>query len=143
MSLGCRRFARLLDLSDDRTLSERETSFLDAHRAQCLACRVREEQAAQSLNLLREATLEPDVSDSFNGRILRRYHARETADGLRYWSPALIGAAVAGVAALAVLQVVTRGSSLPQVRVPGAESRRYDATPTSRMLELPTVSRDQ
>ena len=143
MNLGCRRFARLLNEQEDRELSARDEAFLEEHRSKCASCRSQEEQAFQSLNLLRSAVLEPDVSDSFNGRVLRRYRSRQTAEGLRYWSPALVGAALAGVAALAVLQVVTRGNHLPQVRVPGAESRRYEAAPPTRLLELPPVTRDR
>jgi anti-sigma factor RsiW len=107
-------------------LSPRDQEFFDRHLNACERCRAEARLSAASLDLLRSAALEVEVTDSFEDRLVRLARNRAAAESLRYWSPALIGAALAGIAMLAALQIVTRGSSLPPVNVPGAETRRYE-----------------
>lgn len=126
MRLACRRFGRLLSEREDGELSARDQEFFDRHLSECERCRTEARQSAASLDLLRSAALQVEVTDSFEERLVRRARNRAAAESLRYWSPALIGAALAGIAMLAALQIVTRGSSLPPVNVPGAETRRYE-----------------
>ena len=106
--LGCRRFARLLNELADREATAREDAFLGRHRAVCAACRKEETAAALSLDLLRGAVFEAEVSDAFDRRVLRRARTQRVQDGLRYWSPALLGGTVAAALLLAAVQTLTR-----------------------------------
>jgi hypothetical protein len=107
-SLGCRRFGRLLNEASDRVMTTRESAFLDRHRARCGACRMEEEAANASLNLLRGAIFEADVAPSFDHRVVRRAQVALVRDSFRYWSPAVLGGAVAAGLILAAIQAFTR-----------------------------------
>jgi len=138
----CRRFSRLLNEREDRALTARESGFLNAHREACSNCQRLEQQAFVSLDLLRHSTIEAEATPGFDRRVIRRAKNQAAAETVRYWSPALVGAAVAGIAALAAIQIVTRSNHLPQVKVPGAESRKF--SPTSEpVLRLERDSRPQ
>lgn len=114
-SLACRRFGRLLNELADREPTKREGSFLEAHRARCGACRSEEEAACLSLDLLRGAVFQTDVPPAFERRVVRRARAMAVREGLRYWSPALMGGAVAAGLVLAALQALTTpaGTGIP------------------------------
>ena len=60
-----------------------------------------------SLDLLRGALMMPDVEPSFDRRVVRRARGAMVRDGFRYWSPALIGGAVAAGLILAAVQALT------------------------------------
>lgn len=126
MRRGCRRFSRLLSEREDGPLTPRDEAFLMAHRKACPHCQIEETQGAISLDLLRHSGMDVEVRPEFGDRVVRRALNGSTAESLRYWTPAFLGAAIAGFAMLAALQIVTRSSQLPQVQVPGAETRRYE-----------------
>ncbi len=136
-SWRCRRFRKLVD-EDVRFLSERESAFVAKHRAECAACRLAETQGALALSMLRMSAMEVEVAPSFEERVLRRYKVQRAHESLKFWSPALIGAAVAGVAVLAGLQIVLNSSNLPSLRPLSGEAHRLkDRTPV-----FPDLSRD-
>jgi hypothetical protein len=128
----CRRFSRLLNEREDRSLTANEAAFIESHREACACCRRLEQQSFISLDLLRLASIDVEAAPGFDHRVIRRAKNQATVDTVRYWSPALVGAAVAGIAALAAIQIVTRSNHLPQVKVPGAESRKV--SPSSEPL---------
>ncbi len=122
-SLGCRRFGRLLSEIADREPTPRETAFLERHRASCDACSREEEASFLTLDLLRGCAFDAQIEEpAFDRRVLRRARITMVRDGVRYWSPALIGGAVAAGLFLAAVQAVTRpvipGST------PGMEAKR-------------------
>lgn len=94
------------------------------HRAVCRSCEAEEADTSFALNMLRGAALEPEVGFSFDERIMRLHRVRAVKQSFRYWSPAVLGAAIACVAVLAALQMLSRPSSLPTLGVPQPEARR-------------------
>lgn len=61
-----------------------------------------------SLDLLRGAFMDADVAPSFDRRVVRRAKVSVVRDGFRYWSPAVIGGAVAAGLLLAAVQAFTK-----------------------------------
>lgn len=131
-STACRRFERLSSDALDRELSVTEFAFLDEHRFACDECRRTEEQGALALNMLRQLTLEPDADEGFDRRVIRRVQTQTVREGFRYWSPVAIGATLAMIGVLAVLQVALRPDSIPERNSPSGEARLdrgYPAVP--------------
>jgi hypothetical protein len=110
---SCRRFQRLIDDREERGLTGRELSFLDAHRAHCPACRKSESICSVSLNMLRDARIEPEPDPHFIDTVVRKAKLQQTRGTWAYWSPALIGAGVACLAVLAAFQLLTPTSRKP------------------------------
>jgi hypothetical protein len=121
---GCSKFHRLWNAQDERDLSSGEERFLNAHLSSCESCSEFVETCSKVLNLLREATLEPEVSTAFDDRVLRRARVQIVRESLGYWSPALIGAAIACVAIFASLQIATTPGQLQEANLPGGEAKR-------------------
>ena len=105
---GCRRFGRLLSEMADREATPREKAFLDLHRDACAACRREEEASCMSLDLLRGSVLVAEVEPGFDRRVLRRARVAMVRDGVRYWSPAMVGGLVAAGLLLAAVQAITK-----------------------------------
>lgn len=78
----------------------------------------------EAMAYLRAGALEPAIDDAFNTRVLRRWRVHRTKSSVWYWSPALVGASVAAVALLAVLQLIANSREIRPINVPGAEVRR-------------------
>jgi hypothetical protein len=77
-----------------------------------------------ALNMLRMAALEPEIAPTFDERILRRHRVHTVRASLRYWSPALLGCAIAVTAMFAGLEMVSQPSQLPVFRAVNIESHR-------------------
>lgn len=125
---ACRRFESLSSEGLDRTLTGAESQFLEAHREVCEACRQFEEQGALALNMLRQIAIEPECDDNFDRRLIRRARTQTVRDGFRYWSPVAVGATIAMIGVLAVLQVSLRSDSLPERRTEMGEAMRRTST---------------
>jgi hypothetical protein len=123
---ACKRFGRLSSEARDRELHPREEAFLETHRYACAKCRASESNGVVALNMLQMAALEPQVDEfSFDTRVIRRLHVQSNRESVRYWSPALVGFAIAGVAVMAALQLVSRSMELPTTASPQGEARVY------------------
>ena len=121
---GCSRFKKLTSESLDRNLTPQEEAFVQKHRMACEECNEFQSQSSLALNFLRASAIDVDVNPMFEERVIRRLRIQGTRESLRYWSPAVAGAFIAGLAVVAALQMITRSAELPHVRLPGAESRR-------------------
>ena len=121
-SLGCRRFGRLLSEIEDRQATPREEAFLSRHRVACEACCREEEASCMSLDLLRGAAFEAEIEPAFDRRILRRARVAMVRDGVRYWSPALVGGLVAAALFLAAVQAITK--PIAPGSTPGMEAKK-------------------
>lgn len=135
---GCSKFRRLTSDRMDRALSERQVRFLDRHRVVCGECARAEEASHDAMKMLRLAILEPETDPAFDHRVLRRARLQGVRAQFGYWSPAVFGAAIAGIAILAALQMIADSSRLPAIRVPGAngpEMTRRD--PEFPRLDVP------
>jgi len=81
--------------------------------------------------------MEPMAAENFDERILRRHKVETVRAGVRYWSPAMMGAAVAGLVVLAAMQMIAQSSKLPSFKVPGSEARLSSpAIPSLNSLNL-------
>lgn len=107
----------------DRELSPREANFLALHREVCRPCERREIEGASALDLLRMGALQPEVRPQYEERVLRKLRVQTARDTWRYWSPALTGAAIAGVAIISAMQMVSRSTTLPVFRPSGQDAR--------------------
>jgi predicted anti-sigma-YlaC factor YlaD len=121
---SCKRFRRLVHEDLDRELTIREQTFLEAHRRSCASCRLAATQGALALSMLRMAAMDPEPAPQFEERVLRRYKVEAVRASLQFWSPALVGALVAGVAVLAALQIVSNSARLPALPTPGGQAFR-------------------
>ena len=59
-----------------------------------------------ALSALRAAVIEPEPDPSFESRFIRRWRVESRARAVSFWMPAVAGAVVAGIALLAVLQIL-------------------------------------
>lgn len=78
----------------------------------------------EAMTALRLSVVRHDPGPSFDTQLFRRYQVVSAKSSVAYWSPAMIGATVAAVAVLAVLQLLTRSSELQRIDVAGTEVRR-------------------
>jgi hypothetical protein len=116
---GCRKFKKLASDSQDRDLLMGEERFMDRHRSVCRPCRIAEHQTSLALNMLRASSLEAEPSEMYEERLIRKWHLQNVRSSVRYWSPAVFGAAIAGIAVLAALQMITQSSKMPSVPLQG------------------------
>lgn len=126
---GCRKYRKLAYEARDRVLTDAEILFMQKHEAVCLACEHEMQQSAVALNLLSEAQLEPEISPNFDTRIIRRLKTEFIRSSFKYWSPAMVGAAVGALVILAAIQMIAQSSRLPSLSVPGGSEARRLATP--------------
>ncbi len=122
---GCAKFKRLASEQLDRDLRPREEAFLHRHRKACADCRAAQTQSSLALNFLRASAIDVDVHPMFEERVIRKLKVQTARESLRYWSPAVAGAFIAGLAVVAALQMITRSADLPHVRLPGSEARNF------------------
>jgi hypothetical protein len=121
---GCAKFKRLANEELDRELSSGEVLFMEKHRGVCMDCDEVQSQSSLAMNFLRAGTLEVDVNPQFEERVIRKLRIQTTRESIRYWSPAVAGAFIAGLAVIAALQMITRSADLPHTRFINAESHR-------------------
>jgi len=133
---GCRKFKRLASEAFDRDLRPQEDAFLQKHRQACAECSAFQHQSSLALNFLRAATIDVDVHPMFEERVIRKLRVQTTRESLRYWSPAVAGAFIAGLAVVAALQIITRSAEIPPVRLPGGEARRITLSKSKPALGL-------
>ena len=120
---GCGKYRWLSYEALDRDLNQKEKEFVEQHEANCVRCEGYMAKGFAALNMLRGQALEPAPKLSFDERVLRRYRVISVKASLRYWSPAVIGAAVAGLVILAALQMISQTSQLPAFSNPRGEAR--------------------
>jgi len=139
---GCRKFGRLLNEREDRQLSEVELQFLGRHRSVCSSCR-REEAASQlSLNMLRAAALDIAPGNGFDERLMRRLRITRVRESLSYWSPALVGSAIACLTLLVTLQLLSGSRTSNSASMPNGEARRDTTSfPQLELKQLPPFGR--
>ncbi len=95
------------------------------------------QEAADALDILRMEALEAETKENFDERLLRRHKVASVRSSIRYWKPALMGAAVAGLVVLAAMQMIAQSSHLPSFKVPASEARLSSpAIPSLHSLNL-------
>ncbi len=118
----CSRFSYIINAKTEDEMSKSELDFVANHGNECDRC-AQYHETDYGINLLRSCQIEPIISNGFNDRVIRlaRVSLRKTA--FSYWSPALAGATIAGLAVLAVVQLVSKPNQLPVFRATG-EARK-------------------
>jgi hypothetical protein len=141
-SFACRKFQALIHKRHDLPLSAREEAFIAHHRTVCSECGRIERQGALALSILREATMEGEVRSNFDDRVLRLWRIRSVHDSLRFWSPAMVGALIAGIIALATIQIVSSSHQIPSFNIRGHEAIRMgNETPVLPDLDPTNTTR--
>ncbi len=138
--LACSKFQRLSLQARDRSLTESESCFVGAHRKSCVACLATERETVCALDLLTSTRYEVVVDDAFNARVLRMVKVTSGKDSWAYWSPAVVGAAIACVALIASLQLISKTSDSHRVDVSVSEAHRVKTTYSGQALELSDVA---
>lgn len=144
---GCGKFRWLSIEKFDRELNPREEEFFRKHREVCYPCLRYEQHGLNAMNMLTSGALEPEISEGFDENVIRtlRTTKRERV-AVSYWSPAMAGAAVAGLAILAALQLLSRDPmNLHKDHVDeGAYNRTYNSDPsTFPDLVIPATNIDR
>ena len=87
--------------------------------------------------MLRGMAMEHEVSRAFDERVIRRLRVQTVKESLNYWSPAVLGAAIACLAVLAAMQMMSKPSSLPPLHMGATEARHMTSGPVYPELQLP------
>ena len=124
MSLRCSKFWKLWRQRDDRDLSIRQHGFLDRHRSSCTHCAQREQAELQSIIFLRGNDIKFESDANLDALILKAVIAQRQEKGVAYWAPAAVGAAVAALAVMATLQMISRSDELQPLSINGTEAKR-------------------
>ncbi|MFZ4506864.1 MAG: hypothetical protein ACOYON_04115 [Fimbriimonas sp.] len=135
----CERFARFISEREDRDLNGTEKDFVARHRSECEDCQRKERLSFHALNMLREATLETEVEPiTFDRRVYRLVQAQQLRAGWDYWSPALLGAALACTILVAALQLLSQPAARSPFAPAGQEAKLDRSNDTYPRLELNT-----
>jgi hypothetical protein len=139
---GCRKFGRLLNEREDRCLTVSEEMFLVRHRSACDYCRCQESASQLSLNMLRAATMDVSPGRAFDERVLRRVRIVRVRESLSYWSPALLGSAIACMALLVTLHLLSTPGGKANRELPNGEARlNVRSFPSLELNQLPPFVR--
>jgi len=124
---GKTRYLHLRAAEQDRSLTARELRFVQRYRGRNPECEIEDSLEEQGLDALRGLAVaeEADVP-SFDRRVLRRWRVQSVKQTARYWTPALCGAAVAAIALLAMLQILSAAQGPKPLSTPGTEAQRSD-----------------
>lgn len=143
---GCSKYGRLVSEKEDRELSLREREFMAKHRSVCADCRRQESLSANALNMLRLASFGDEPFDGLAGiqfeeRVLRRWRVNSARESVRYWSPAFVGAAIAGLSVLAALQLVINRPGTPATSRPIGEAKLERKGENLPLIDLSRIDR--
>lgn len=138
---GCGKFKYLSIEKFDRQLTPKEEGFYRKHREVCFSCLRHEQQGQNAMNLLSSASIEPEISEDFDAKVLAMYQKSRKRVAITYWSPVFAGAALACLALLATLQLLSRSplNFMQNGGAKGADNRFYnqDQAATTPNLVLP------
>jgi hypothetical protein len=121
----CSKFSYIINAKSEDEMSSSELEFVASHSSDCDRC-TRYLGTNLGINLLQSCQIEPTVSSGFDERVIRLSRVLTKKTSLAYWSPAFAGAAIAGLAVLAVIQLVSKPHQLPVFRATG-EARRVQS----------------
>lgn len=133
---SCDRFLELVD-REPFSLSVDEIDFMGGHRDRCTVCAEKEIAARDVPSLL--STIAPEEPDDnergYIRRVIRRFRIASVRKTVRYMAPGLVGAAIAGIAILAVLEILANRGGLRPLSSTGMEVRR-EVSPSLRFPSL-------
>ena len=120
---ACDRYRRLKSLSEDGRSTPKQEAFLAKHEASCGACAAEHALTVAAMEFLRSSVIEPEPDPTFESRFIRRWRVERRARTVSYWMPAVVGAVVASVALLAVLQILFAAPSRQRMDTKGREAQ--------------------
>lgn len=92
---------------------------------------------------LRKNTIRTEGSESFTRRIGRLALVLLGRRTVKYWSPAIVGAAVASIALIAVLQIFAMRSEIKSLKVPNGFEARLKQLDDNRSGDDRLILRNQ
>lgn len=119
----CERYRRLKHLAEDGKATLRQESFVAKHEAGCQDCAEEHALTLQALEFLKSNVIEPEPDPTFESRFIRRWRVEKRARAVSYWMPAVVGAVVASVALLAVLQILFAAPGSEKIDLEGREAQ--------------------
>ena len=121
---GCKKFLRLTSEQEDRDLNPSEERFIARHREVCEECSTYARTTSNALNMLRMAAMEPEFEPMFEDRVIRKLKVQQVKESLNYWSPALVGAAIACAVIFVTLHLASAPTQLKRANLNLNEARR-------------------
>lgn len=120
---SCNRYRRLKMLSEDGRATPHQEAFLAKHEDSCSQCAEEHALTLSAMEFLRSNVIEPEPDPTFESRFIRRWRVERRARTVSYWMPAVVGAVVASVALLAVLQILFAAPVRDKVDLKGREAQ--------------------
>jgi hypothetical protein len=135
---GCGKFKWMSIEKFDRQLTPKEEDFYRKHRDVCFECMRYEQQGLNAMNLLSAGSIEPEISEHFDENVLEGFRRSRKRVAFTYWSPVLAGAAVACLALMATLQLLSRSpmNVWQKSGAQGADNRFYNQDPAATSPNL-------
>ena len=134
---GCKKFIRLTSEQEDRDLNPTEERVLSRHREVCEECAQVARTTSNALNMLRLAAMEPEVEPMFEDRVIRKLKVQQVKESLNYWSPALVGAAIACAVIFVTLHLASSPTQMKRANLNSNEARRE--TPRLELDQPPVL----
>ena len=94
-------------------------------------------------SLLKDSAIQPEVKPTFDLSVLRKHRVATAKRTFNYWSPAILGAAIAGMAAVSLLQILTAPSQRPYINLPRDSTAKNDVVAGPTSFHLPSESRSR
>lgn len=127
--LARNRYFRLRRAEATRELTAAELRFIDRLELRDPTVLGLWESESGAIRALFDSRLEPEPTEGFTLRILRCHRVTSTRAKVQYWAPAFVGATLAAVALLAMLQIMANSSVPKNAEMPGgAAAQRSDRT---------------
>lgn len=137
----CKKFSYLLNEIEDRPLGLSESSFMEHHQRECAECE-RLTKGTSGLNMLRSSTIDPVIGQNFDERLIRRIAVQAKKSNFSYWSPAFLSGAIAGLAVLAAIQMISRPEQMPVFKGTG-EARKVGQPIFPELKDIENTRRPQ
>ncbi|MBS1706083.1 MAG: hypothetical protein JST40_09425 [Armatimonadetes bacterium] len=101
------KFWRLVHRGEERGLSPKEVAQLDVLREKRPELAALEELDQTWLAVLRAQRLEPVASARFEQNLMRRLEVSSQKEKVRYWFPAVLGAAITAGVMFVIFQIIS------------------------------------
>ena len=119
----CARYRRLKLLSEDGRTSPRQEAYVVDHEQTCSKCTAEHSLTESAMEYLRTSAIEPTPDPTFESRFIRRWRVERRSRVVSYWMPAVVGAVVASVALLAVIQILFSSPIKRSIDLQGREAQ--------------------
>lgn len=97
------------------------------------------EDDSEPLSVLQAGTLNLNIEDKFDRELINKHFVSDAARrSILYWSPTLLGGLVAGLALIALLQMLSVSHAMKPANMPGGSAASNAKTP----LVFPVLSND-